>query len=169
MKKIRKTIRIEDFMKLWDNIDKKNWDKVMPDFWDGTKQEWIDEIGKRFTQLKKGGSYGNVNDFILKVLLRNTENTFLPRSMDYHPKYARDYPITYVKTGFLKGEMSNVASYEEIREKDKIGIRVNIPMKPDPEEYEGYMELEQKRSFIKSSFVLAWPKILQKALESIGS
>ena len=173
MKKVRKKISADDFVKLWDNIAKKNWDKVMPDFWDETKKGWTDEIRRRFTQMKKGGSYGNVNDFVLKTLLQNTEQTFLPRTASYgRTKYAEKYPMTYVKTGYLKRVMDDASSYQEIREADKIGVKVNIPMRLS---FSGrtsggdYTELEEKRSFVKSSFVLAWPKILQKVLESIGN
>lgn len=169
MKKIKTTINITDFLKLMKNVEKREWANVMPNFWDDVKKVWIDEIKKRFTQMKKGGSYGNVNDFIMKILLQNTEETYLPRSMTYHPKYAKKFPNTYVKTGYLKDQMEKQAMYEDINEKEKVGVRVNIPMKPDQDEREGYKELEQKRSFIKSSFVLSWPKILQKTLESIGN
>lgn len=167
MKKIRKTINIDDFVILWDNINERKWDKVMPDFWDDVKEAWVGQIKEMFTMMKKGNSYGIVNDFIMKIMLRNTEMTFLPRSEDYHPKYAREYPLTYVKTGFLKRKMKYGSMYDDMLDKDMVGVRVNIPMKKGKEPM-GYLELEEKRSFVRSSFILAWPKIISKTLESIG-
>lgn len=169
MKKVRKTIKIDDFGKLWDNIYHKEWDKVMPTFWDDVKEAWVGKIKEMFEMMKRGNSYGPINDFIMEAMLRNTEVTFLPRTMDYHPAYERKYPITYVKTGFLKRKMKYGSMYDDILEKDMVGVRVNIPMKKGGENPDGYLELEEKRSFIRSSFILAWPKIIQKTMESIGS
>jgi hypothetical protein len=167
MKKVRKTINIGDFAVLWDKIYKGQWDKVMPTFWDDVKEAWVGQIKEMFTMMKRGNSYGIVNDFVMQIMLRNTEVTFLPRIADYHPKYMRKYPITYVKTGFLKRKMKYGDMYENLFDRDMIGVRVNIPMKRG-DSPEGYLELEEKRSFVRSSFVLAWPKIISKTLESIG-
>ena len=112
MKKIRKTISFNDFMSLWKNIESHSWDRIMPYFWSDVKRVWYDEIVKRFTQMKRGGSYGNVNDFVMRIMLKNTENTYLPRSMGYNPRYAQKYPQTYVKTGFLKNGLINVLKPE---------------------------------------------------------
>ena len=170
MKKVRKTVNITDFMKLWNNIEKRDWAQVMPNFWDNVKDIWFKEINERFQQRKRAGSYGPINDYILKVLLTNTDNTFLPRGLSYHPGYAKKYPMTYKKTGFLEQQMQQTSVFENTLDTDKVGVKVNIPLKLSFEgETYGYADLEEKRSFIQSSFVLAWPKILQKALESIGS
>ncbi len=169
MKKIRKSINIVDFLKLWSQIEKKDWASVMPGFCDGVKDVWLNEINERFQERKRGGSYGPINDFILKTMLRNTDITFLPRGISYHPAYARKYPITYKKTGFLEQQIQNTSIFEETLESDKIGVKVKIPLKLSfrGETY-GYTELEEKRSFIQSSFVLAWPKIIDVTLKSIG-
>lgn len=168
MKKIIKSISINDFVTLWDNIYDRQWDKVMPTFWDDVREAWVGKIREMFEMMKKGNSYGVVNDFVMQVMLRNTEVTFLPRTEDYHPAYERKYPLTYVKTGFLKRKMKHGDMYDNILERDMIGVRVNIPMKKG-DEPEGYLQLEEKRSFIRSSFILAWPKIIQKTMESIGA
>jgi len=167
MKRVRKTINIEDFAKLWDNIHDKQWDKVMPTFWDDVKEAWVGQIKDMFTMMKKSNSYGVIDDFVMQMMLRNTEVTFLPRTADYHPKYERKFPITYVKTGFLKRKMKYGNMYDDILERDMIGVRVNIPMKKGKNP-DGYLDLENKRSFVRSSFILAWPKIIAKTLESIG-
>lgn len=169
MKKILNTINILDFMRLWHNIEKRDWEKVMPGFWDGVKDAWLKQIYERFQQRKRGGSYGPVNDFILKTLLTNTENTFLPRGISYHPGYAKRYPITYKKTGFLEQQMGDASVFEDVIDTDKVGVKVKIPLKLSFKggSY-GYADLEEKRSFIKSSFVLAWPKIIETTLKSIG-
>lgn len=171
MKKIRKSINIVDFMKLWSSIEKRDWASVMPNFWSGVKDVWLSEINERFQQRKRAGSYGPINDFILKTLLTNTDNTFLPRGLSYHPGYARRYPITYKKTGFLKKQMKEASVFENTLDADSIGVKVNIPLKlalfKRGRSY-GYADLEEKRSFIKSSFILAWPKIIEITLNSIG-
>ena len=170
MKKIRKTVSIDKFMELWRDIEKRDWAKVMPKFWDGVKDVWLREINERFRQSKRGGSYGRINDFVLKVLLQNTEQTYLPRGISYHPAYAKRYPITYKKTGFLEKQMQQTSVFEDVLDKDQVGVRIKIPLKLSFKKGEsyGYADLEQKRSFIKSSFILAWPKIIDMTLKSIG-
>jgi len=169
MKKIRKSIKIFDFLKLWANIEKRDWQKIMPNFYDNVKDIWLSEINERFRERKKGGSYGPINDFILQVMLRNTEITYLPRGLSYHPKYARDFPYTYKRSGFLEMRTQDSSMFENILDKDGIGVRIKIPLKLSfrGETY-GYTDLEQKRSFIQSSFILAWPKIIDTTLKSIG-
>lgn len=169
MKKIRKTVSITDFMKLWGNIEKRDWETVMPNFWSGVKDVWLAEINERFQQRKRAGSYGPINDFILKTLLTNTDNTFLPRGVSYHPGYAKRYPITYKKTGFLEKQMKQASIFENTLDTDSIGVKVKIPLKLSLKgESYGYADLEEKRSFVQSSFVLAWPKIIDVTLKSIG-
>jgi len=169
MKKIRKSINIIDFMKLWSNIEKRDWLNIMPNFWSGVKDAWLNEINERFQQRKRAGSYGPINDFILKTLLTNTDNTFLPRGVSYHPGYARRYPMTYKKTGFLKKQMQETSIFENTLDANSIGVKVKIPLKLSLKgETYGYTDLEEKRSFIQSSFILAWPKIIDVTLKSIG-
>jgi hypothetical protein len=171
MKIVRKSIKIKDFIDLWDDIRDRKWDKVMPGFWDGVKKAWTNEIHERFRQMKRGGSYGPLTNYMLKTLLQNTQNTFLPRGLSYHPGYARRFPVTYKKTGFLEKQMQNTSAvYEDVFEKDGVGVTVKIPLKLSMQRggSYGYADLEEKRSFIKSSFVLAWPKIIDATLKSIG-
>jgi len=169
MKKVRKIITINDFIELWQNIEKRTWEKVMPLFWDRVRDIWVNEINERFRQLKKGGSYGPVNEFALKTLLENTENPTLDRGAPYSIRYAKRFPITYKKTGYLEQQIQNASVFEKINEKDEIGVKINIPIRSDPKGgWYTYSHLEQKRSFIMSSFILAWPKIIQTILESIG-
>jgi len=169
MKKVRKSISITKFMDLWDDIENRSWKKVMPNFWNNIKTVWLEEINERFQERKRGGSHGPINDFILKTLLTNTDNTFLPRGLSYHPAYARRYPVTYKKTGFLERQMQQASVFEDTIDIDKVGVKVKIPLKLSLKgESYGYADLEEKRSFIQSSFVLAWPKIIEATLKSIG-
>lgn len=166
MKKVRKTISIENFIKLYKIIQDRDWDSLMPTFWNDIKGVWAGEMGKLFMHMKKSGSYGPVDLEGFKLMLQNTNQTFLPGGISYAPWYAKKYPLTYVKTGYLKRKMKYSPSvYQEIKSKDMVGIRVVIPTKKDGTD--GYVDLEEKRSFVKASFVLSWPKILQKTLESM--
>ena len=170
MKKVRKTITADEFLRLWNNIRHKRWDKIMPNFWDNVKDAWLEEIEDQFRQAKRLNSYGPVNLELFKGMLQNTDSTFLPRTMDYSPAYMRRYPTTYVKTGFLRQRVQEPQMFENINESDHIGVRVKIPLKLAigvKGGSFGYADLEEKRSFIKSSFILSWPKILRTSLESM--
>ncbi len=169
MKKVRKTIGINDFMRLWKNIYAGDWDTVMPTFWTDVKKVWGDEIARRFTEPKSDGSYGPVNLEGFKLMLQSTKETYLPKGGKYNPIYEKKYPIAYVKSGFLKRKMRGGSALINIKDKNSVGVLVRIPLtKPGNDPRDAYISLEQKRSFIKSSFVLTWPKILQKTMESIG-
>lgn len=169
MKKVRNSIGIADFMHLWSNIYKRDWDAVMPTFWDDIKKVWGDEIKRRFTEPKAKGSFGPVDLEGFKLMLQSTRETFLPKVGKYNPIYEKKYPITFVKTGFLEKKMRSGSAYMNIKDKNGVGVIVRIPFtKPGNDPRGAYMSLEQKRSFIKSSFVMTWPTILQKTMESIG-
>ena len=169
MKKVRKTIGINDFIRLWDNIHARDWDAVMPTFWNDVKKVWGDEIGRRFSDPKSDGSYGPVNLEGFRMMLQSTKDTFLPKGGKYNPIYEKKYPITYVKSGFLKMKMKSGTAIINTKDKNSVGVIVRIPLtKPGNAPRDAYISLEQKRSFVKSSFILTWPKILQKTMESIG-
>lgn len=166
MKKVRKTINIEDFIILYDIIQKRDWATLMPDFWKNIKGVWAGEMNRMFMHMKKQGSYGPVDLEGFKLMLQSTNEPTLFRSISYHPAYAKKYPITYVKSGFLKRRMKyNPNVYKDILTKNSVGVKVVIPKTKTGTD--GYAELEEKRSFVKASFVLSWPKILQKTLESM--
>lgn len=169
MKKVRKSIGIGDFISLWNDVYKRDWDAVMPTFWTDIKKVWGDEINRRFTEPKSEGSYGPVNLDGFRLMLQSTRETFLPKGGKYNPIYEKKYPITYVKSGFLERKMHAGSAYMNIKDKNGVGVIVRIPLtKAGNEPREAYQNLEEKRSFIKSSFILTWPKILQKTMESIG-
>lgn len=169
MKKVRNSIGIEDFMHLWSNIYKRDWDAVMPTFWADIKKVWGDEINKRFSEPKAEGSFGKIDLDGFKLMLQSTRETYLPRIGKYNPIYEQKYPITYVKSGFLEKKMKSGNAYVNIRDKNGVGLIVRIPLTETGNKPRGaYISLEEKRSFIKSSFVMTWPKILQKTMESIG-
>lgn len=177
MKKIRKKISIDDFMKLWKNSQDGKWDLVMPNWGEEIKEIWKDEITKKFQMAKRyEGSYGHVGDEMLKTLASHTEQTYLP-TVPYKRKmvipgvsqdYIKDFPISYVWRGHLRKEMGKESSYEHKQEEKSMSLKVNIPMAPADSPPGAYEFLEQNRSYIKSSFVLAWPEILKKTLEIIG-
>jgi len=177
--KVTKTIAIDDFIELWDNIVNKKWNKVMPGWDKDVLEIWGKEIKEKFTMRKKYGSYGTVTDDMLRQLAYTLTHTQLPRNKGYRlaskaliarfgKDYAKVYPYTYVKTGYLKNQMDQSTSYESDIKDKSMAVRVNIPLKPDPTEARGYEDLEESRSYIKSSFILAWPKMLRKTLDVIG-
>ena len=177
--KVVKKIKIEDFMELWKNIMNKKWDKVMPGWSKDVLDRWGKEIREKFTMMKKYGSYGSITDSMLQQLQHTLTHTQLPRNKPYRlasdvliarfgKDYAKVYPYTYVKTGYLRNQMDQTTSYESDIKDRSMSVRVNIPLNPDPTEPHGYEELEESRSYIKSSLILAWPKMLRKTLEVIG-
>lgn len=170
--RLRKSISIDDLMEFWKDVRDKNWGKIAPDFWTDVTNTWQAEIMKRFTEMKKGGSYGAVTEDTIKFMCRNPNVTFLPRDIDYPPpwKYVMLFgppydPHTYVQRGYLRTEMAQRGNYNSVRQTNKIGVRVNIP--DHPRNTDGYRDLESYRSFVKSSFVLAWPDIIKNTLNSI--
>lgn len=169
--KIRKRIDIEDFIELWDRVYKKQWDKVIPEFQKAVGGPWIEEIKNMFTLLKKNKSYGPINPLNFTVLANSTKNTFLPREIGYPPPgvyislFGIYDPRTYVKTGRLKRIMSSSRPYDVKKNQMSMQFNVEIPM--HSEEPDAYDKLEQSRSYIRSAFILSWPKILKNTLEGI--
>jgi len=167
--KVYKNITIDNFMKLWEDIQAQNWGKVFPDWHQTIIKVWNNEVKQKFTMLKRANSYGKVdfeNAAILKTL-QNTKITYLPRFKPYRwdPKLYKD-PHTYVEEGDLKSKFSNMSQYDHIATPNKIGVRLNIPRHPLRKD--AYMELEESRSIFKASFVLSWPEIIRKTLEGVG-
>ena len=185
--KIRKKISIDDFMELWENIKNKKWDKVMPNWGNDMISLWGSEIREKFTMMKKHGSYGPVSDAMLEALQHTLTHTQMPRNIPYTKKilkrkkilskdykyfsynYPIDYPFTYVKSGFLKKEMEKTSTYQNETTARSMSVKVNIPLNFSVVgESHSYEELEEKRSYIKSSLILAWPKMLKQTLQTIG-
>ena len=174
--KVTRTITIDKFIELWDNLEKGDFDAIAPDLGNEIRGIWGKEIVARFVESKKGGSYGNLGDSTqLAQMMRTFQD---PGSrVAYNASYAKTYPQTNVKTGDLARRMER-----EVRlpvhgfDGDTLMIRINIPeMTNQPWgpnvawdwEY-CYAHLEEWRSFIRSSLLLAWPKMLKHILESIG-
>jgi len=156
MKKIRKRISIEDFMKLWKFAQEKKWDKVIPGWGVSIRDIWKEEIMKKFQMSKRHeGSYGHVGDEMLQTLEHHTESTFLP-TIEYKrdlkvavvpeagQRYIQVFPFSYVWRGYLKREMSKDYNYVHEQDDKSMKLKVNIPLalltKPDAYEY-----LEEKR------------------------
>lgn len=176
--RITKTISIKQFIELWDNILKGKWDSISPELGNDIRNIWGDEIMKRFDESKGGGSFGDYGDSqTLALLLRNDAGP--GARIPYNPDYAKRYGgWNYYKTGDLYKKMT-----EEVAEAapgfkadGKLTTRINIPeMTNEPFgpnvqwnwEY-CYAHLEEWRSFIRSSLLIAWPRILKHVMNSIG-
>lgn len=174
--KVTRTITIDKLMTLWENILNSNWDAISPDLGDELRYIWGREIMLRFTESKKGGSYGDLGD---SAQLANMMRTFQDpgAKVAYNESYAKIYPDVGVKTGDLKRKMS-MEIQQPIHgfDGDALMIRINIPeMSNQPWgphiawdwEY-CYAHLEEWRSFIRSSLLLAWPKMLEHVLKWVG-
>lgn len=174
--RVSKTIGIEKFIEFWNNIKEGNFDAIVPDLGKEIKGLWAKEIMNRFMESKKGGSYGSLGDSNqLAQMMRNLQGP--GARVPYNPDYAKRFPKTAVKTGDLRDKMQlelglNVGGFDG----DELMVRINIPaMDNEPFgpniawdwEY-CYAHLEEWRSFIRSSLLLAWPKILKLILDKLA-
>ena len=175
--KVTRTITIDKFITLWENIQNNDWDAISPDLGKEIRYIWGKEILNRFLEAKKGGSYGNIGD---SAQLANMMRTFQSPGarVAYNESYAKTYPDVAVKTGDLKRLMEReVEMPVHGFDGDTLMIRINIPeMSNQPwgphiawDWKYCYAHLEEWRSFIRSSLLLAWPKMLKRILESIGN
>lgn len=181
MKKITVDISIDNFIKLWDKAYKKKYEDIDPDWGKDIISIWKSEILKKFQLRKAGGSYGSLDDDTMRILLRSTEHTFLPRSKSYTDmEYRKKFPNAYVQFGTLRDKMGSSSPYISSQQGGEYSLKIKIPktsqkitegkfhsVKSTVNDPDGYMELEKKRSFIKSSFVLTWPKILKRTMEGM--
>lgn len=177
--KVRKQIKIDDFMRLWDNVLNKRWEDVIPGWEDEVINILGKEIAEKFTLGKGGGSYGKVSDDLFKIAAKNIEYPLaLPRAIGYRESYRKKYPITYVRSGELRDKIPSLL-VNLPKTVDSLGIEVGIPMKtvtydeepwkdvpPDPM---GYGYLEQSRSYIRTSLLLSLPGIMKKTFKLIGT
>lgn len=178
IRKRTKTITIDRFMEIWNLIKSGQFNKLAPDLLKDIRKAWGDEIVKRFQEDKSMGSFGAIANSseeladLMRMFHVPTER--IPYNEDYAERYGG---ITFVKTGDLRHEMFvEVALPATPFDKSGRGVvRINIPeMTNEPYgpnvvwdwEY-CYAHLEKWRSFIRSSLLLAWPKILEIILDSI--
>ena len=163
-------------MELWQNVEDKAWDKVLPGWHKDVIKIWSDEIKEKFTMMKRAGSYGPIDDTFLQTLLQNTEHQYLPHDKQYDPRYipgggnvgpkVYKSPYIYTKEGELKSAVYNSATYTSKTANDSISVSINVPANSvTPDAYE---KLENSRSIFMSSFVLSWPKLITRTLERIG-
>ncbi len=176
--KVTKTITIKEFMELWENVLNSKWDSIAPDLGKQIRDIWGQEIMKRFDESKGAGSYGAYGSSSnLALMLRSDAGPGgrVPYNEDYAKRYGG---TTFYKTGDLYTKMQ-----EEVSESapgftadGKLSTRINIPeMTNEPFgpnvswnwEY-CYAHLEEWRSFVRSSLLIAWPAILKHVLNSIG-
>lgn len=174
MKTVIKTIGIGDFMKLWDNAFARRYSDIISNVELIIMKEWKEEIAKRFKELKKKGSYGPLTNF--EALMTNMVNPGSLGRVPYNPDYAAANPRVGLKTGELEGAMGDKSLYD-IDYSQGVAMKVNIPLKKDnlPEQYNApfdpdkiYRNLEEQRSFVRSSLLMVWPKILQDIMDNIG-
>jgi len=165
-------------MKLWDNVISGKWNDIAPNLGKEIRKIWGDEIMNRFEESKAVGSYGDYGGSQNLALMLRTDSGPGAR-VSYNEAYAKRYGgNTFVKTGDLESKMQ-----EEVLQgapgfdtNGTLMTRINIPeMSNEPFgpniswnwEY-CYAHLEEWRSFIRSSLLIAWPKILKHVIDSIG-
>ena len=174
---VTRTITIDKFIALWDNLIKGNFDAITPNLGNEIKALWGEEIMLRFIESKRGGSFGDPGDSNQLALMMRTFQTPGER-IAYNQEYAKKYPITNVKTGDLADKMDiEVNLGAPGFDGNRLTIRINIPeMTNQPFgrniswnwEY-CYAHLEAWRSYLRSSLLLAWPKMLKHIMMSIGA
>ncbi|NHJ40134.1 MAG: hypothetical protein FK731_08890 [Asgard group archaeon] len=180
MIKIEKEISINRFIKLWDEVMTGafivNKGKAM-----GSEilDAWYYEVVKRFYESKSHGSFGelplNLMESYIRIATSATSTAFskgfeLPKKPYASRRYVREYPETYVKEGDLKRLMKRKGSWNKNINPGsrEIVVSVDIPLAIDPDKPSlVYRDLENERSFIKASFIMAWPEILQAIMERL--
>ena len=181
-KRIRKSIKIDDFMKLWENIQENKWDEVLPDWDIETSHIFLRELAQRFRTSKQGGSFGQLWEpsvaNVLWSIAGKNETPITLNTMGYRKKYASSYPIAWVRSGDLRDKISPLVKGMPIK-RDRWGIEIGIPIKDrtyDEEPWKdvppnplAYVMLEFQRSYIGSSLLLSWPTIIKKTLGLIGT
>jgi hypothetical protein len=174
---VTKEITIKQFMELWENVLKGKWDDISPDLGKQIRKIWGDEIMMRFDESKGGGSYGGYGDSSsLALLLRNDSGP--GGRVSYNAEYSKRYGgKTFYKTGDLEEKMQQEVGQGSptFDNNGRLMTRINIPeMTNEPFgpnvqwnwEY-CYAHLEEWRSFIRSSLLIAWPAILKHVINSI--
>ena len=182
MIKIQKKISIDSFMKLWSDIESgayiANKGKAIAS---EILDAWYYEVVKRFYESKShGGSYGDIPLNMMSSLIQiastasstiYSKGFTLPKKPYASRAYVRNYPETYVKVGDLKRLMKNRGRWNKGVNPGsrKISIKVEIPLSVNPDKYSlVYRDLEEERSFVKASFIMAWPEILKALMERLG-
>lgn len=176
--KITKTLTIKEFIDLWKNVVNGKWDDIAPNLGKEIRKIWGDEIMLRFEESKGAGSYGDYGGSQNLALMLRTDSG-PGAKIAYNEAYAKRYGgLTFVKTGDLQSKMQEeiVQGAPGFDTSGKLMTRINIPeMTNEPFgpnvswnwEY-CYAHLEEWRSFIRSSLLIAWPTILKHVMNSIG-
>lgn len=176
MIKRTRRITIDKFMDLWDKIYDKKFDEIVPTLSNKILKHWKWEISERFYNVKLYGSEADIPfnqlPYYIRVVsdMKEVPSFYLPRR-GYNRDYMRQYPITFVKIGDLKSIMLSNSSYglQTPGTSGELKITVNIPFyRRDPSLPDTYRKLEEQRSYIKSSFIMAWPKILHEIMEALS-
>lgn len=141
---------------------------------------WYYEVVRRFFESKGRGSYGkiplNQMSSYIKIATSATPTFYsagfeLPRKPYASRKYIRSYPMTFVKEGDLKRLMRSRGAWSRHSSlpSREVSVRVDIPLAIDPDKpIDVYQDLEANRSFIKSSFIMAWPEILKTIMDKLS-
>lgn len=194
MKKRSYTITMDEFMDFWDQA-KRDPTSITPDLTRVIWREWKDQIRARFNEYKKNRTFGTITMDQLAQFAQMFASPI--RDKDYSPNYIRGLKkgtdariFTFVKTGELREAMNRNSPYQEITNAREMGLKITIPFKTrgfhkkrtvrttktrNVWQRSGttynlrntYRILETKRSFIKSSFLQAWPVIFEDIMDML--
>jgi len=162
-------------MELWDNVRNNKGDDIFPNLPEKIKEKWKDELMVSFNMAKTRRTWGIMTLDFVATLARNFQ---IPAKTEGYSSraYMKKYPDTYKKTGELYGEMRKQLPYEHVNfgSNNYGGLKIIIPFKTknlsgtsSGEQYI-YRWLEEGRSFIKGSFLRAWPQIFELVVNMIG-
>lgn len=178
IKKVKKTVQIKDFIRFWELVRRGDFAQLYPDLAEDIKKIWLEELKSMFKESKELGSYGEITMETLKTYAKD----FLPpiKNKRYiwkgDPKksglnaYLKRYPYTYKKTGDLEKKITR-AGFDEEYGKNGLKVKALIPLKN--QDIDGkvspltYRFLETRRSFLKASFLRAWPKIFSRIMDRL--
>ena len=173
-------------MELWENVKNLNNDAVLPALGEEIKKLWEYELMVEFNRLKRQRTWGPMTMHMIASLARDF--SVMPYSKPYASRqYIKKYPETFKKSGELYRKMRSGSPYTPITfgGGERAGLSIQVPLKTEnfpsgkqhwvhkvtEESYDTafvYRWLEEKRSFLKGTFLKIWPKIFDKIRDGIG-
>jgi len=173
VKTFHKSISFDKFMKLWENVENSDGDAIFPNLPEKIRDKWKDELIIAFNMAKSRRTWGHMTLDEVASIARTFQ--IPPKTVGYSSRaYMKRYPDTYKKTGELYAEMSKQSPYQLMNfgTNNYGGLKITIPFKRrNITEHKGqyaYRWLEDYRSFLKGSFLHAWPKIFELVIDMIG-
>lgn len=190
------TVSVDDFMGFWDKVENKP-EKIIPNLTQFIKQHWKEQITARFNEYKRNRTFGPISmqqlaQFAQMFASPIRGEDYSDKYIASLPRGSDARVFTFVKTGELRQAMNRNQPYVEkqMGSTRTASVKIVIPFKT--KNFPGgktiweskkknvwerggsaynlrntYRMLETKRSFVKGSFLQAWPYILNYIMDRL--